>query len=293
MPYNADIMIENQYHNNGVYVSSDLDLKPYPIYVGDVLHVPDELIKMHTHGHYEFSLFIFGETEVIVGQKKYIVKPGDLLVTKPGDIHEFGPSIKDSMGFYYFGIAEIVPEDLAFVYMKNRHRLFTDCWDMEPLFAQLYNEAKYPKFGVQHVMHGIMTRILYLLARKMSPGTKDRQASCEIVGVARAYIDANLHHGITIKQVADYCCLSESRLSHVFTEKTGMSISGYINHVLMHSAIRMLEDTGNSITGIASELDYPSPQYFSRVFKKFWGYSPRECRLSMRKIHSDHNVHSK
>lgn len=290
MSYNADIMMQNQFHDECVYVNFSRDLKPCPIYVGDVMHTPDEIIRMHTHGHYEISLFLAGEAEVIIGQKKYTARPGDIIITKPGDIHQFSSNQKDGMGFFYFGIEKIIPEDLAFIYMKNRHRQFSDCWDIEPLFAEMFQEVKNPSYGVQHVVSALMTRILYLLGRRMAPNVKDRQAFCDVVGAARTYVDAHMRHGISTKEIAQHCCLSESRLSHVFTEKTGITLSGYINHVLMHAAIRMLEDTSNSITGIASQLGYPSPQYFSRVFKKFWGYSPRECRSSLHKIHGHYNL---
>jgi AraC-like DNA-binding protein len=251
------------------------------------MHTPDTQVGLHTHGHYEFSLFLTGDVDVLIGQKEYILRPGDVLVTKPGDIHQFSPRKKDGWGFLYFGIDRIVPEELGFAYMKNRRRQVHDCYDLKPLFTQMLDELRESNFGAQYVVSGLMTRILYLIARKIAPSARDRQASCEVVGRARAYVDANSRHGVSIKQVADACCLSESRLSHVFAEKTGMTLSGYITHVLMHSAIRMLEDTRNTISGISDHLGYPSPQYFSRVFKKFWGYSPRECRTALRKMHGD------
>ncbi|MCE5324739.1 AraC family transcriptional regulator [bacterium] len=282
-------MKQNLYYNECLFVSADRDIKPYPIYVGDVIHSPDNVVSLHTHGHYEFSLFLTGEVDVLIGQKRYILRPGDVLVTKPGDIHQFSPISKEKEGwhFIYFGIDRIEPEELGFAYMKNRRRQFHDCYDLKPLLAQMLDELRRSNFGVQNVVSSLMTRILYLIARKIAPSARDRQAFCDVVGSARAYIDANSRHGLSIKQIADACCLSESRLSHVFAEKTGMTLSGYIRHVLMHAAIRMLEDTHNTVTGIADHFGYPSPQYFSRVFKKFWGYSPRECRSALRRMHGD------
>ncbi|MEN6356925.1 MAG: AraC family transcriptional regulator [Armatimonadota bacterium] len=278
-------MGRDYYHHELLSVSADRDIKPFPIYVGDVLHSPDDQVGLHTHGHYEFSLFLTGEVDVVIGQKEYVLYPGDVLVTKPGDIHQFSPRRKEDWGFLYFGIELITPEELGFAYVKNRRRQFHDCWDLQPMFAQMLDELKQSNFGAQYVVSGLMTRTLYFIGRKIVPSARDRQATCEVVGKARAYIDANPRHGLSLKQVADACFLSESRLSHVFSEKTGMTLSGYITHVLMHSAIRMLEDTHNTVTGIADRLGYPSPQYFSRVFKKFWGYSPRECRTALRKMH--------
>ncbi len=283
-------MTNNHYREECLFVRSDRDIIPYPIYVGDVLHAPSKQIATHTHGHYEISLFLSGEVDVNIGEKKYHLQPGDVLMTKPGDIHSFASRKDEDWSFYYFGINKIAPEDLAFAFMKTRHRQFTDCSNMKPLFAQLYSELKQPGFGVQHVVSALTTNILYLLGRKIAGTAKDRQAYCDVAGGARAYIDAHAHHGITTKEIARECCLSESRLSHLFSQKTGMTLSGYITHVLMNSAIRMLEDKNNSISGIASHLGYPSPQYFSRVFKKFWGYSPRECRLSLKKMHGEFSL---
>lgn len=267
------------------FTTTDHAIKPYPIYVADVVHRYGSSVAPHTHGHYEFSLFLSGEVDVVVGQNEYTLSPGDLLLTMPGDIHQFSSKRYEDWRFLYFGIGQIAPEELRFHYMKNRRRQFHDCWEFRPLLEKMIEEVRKSSFGVQYVLSAVMTEILYLLARRIAPTTRDRQVLCDAVGIARAYIDANPCHGIRIKDIAATCCLSESRLSHVFAEKTGMTLSGYITYVLMHSAIMLLEDNQRSISDIAGQLGYPSPQYFSRVFKKFWGYSPRECRRALKRTH--------
>ena len=46
---------------------------------------------------------------------------------------------------------------------------------------------------------------------------------------------------------------------------------------------RLLDSSELSVKAIAAELGYPDPLYFSRLFSKTMGLSPRAYRSSVRK----------
>lgn len=52
----------------------------------------------------------------------------------------------------------------------------------------------------------------------------------------------------------------------------------WINEIsILHSQI-LLQDATRDIAGIAFEMKYKSPSYFTRLFKKVTGYSPSDYR---------------
>ena len=59
---------------------------------------------------------------------------------------------------------------------------------------------------------------------------------------------------------------------------TGLSPKAYMIQGEMEAAMELLRTTRMSISDVAASLDYTTPFYFSRVFKKFYGLSPQQVR---------------
>lgn len=72
--------------------------------------------------------------------------------------------------------------------------------------------------------------------------------------------------------------ISENYLNKCVKEATNKPPKQWINEIsILHSQI-LLQDKTRDIAGIAFELKYNSPSYFTRLFKKVTGYSPSDYR---------------
>ena len=92
------------------------------------------------------------------------------------------------------------------------------------------------------------------------------------------YIYNNLHTRITVVQLADYIGLNPSYLSKLFKKETGISISIYIQTRKIEAAQNMLKYSEYSISEIASTLAFTTQSYFTEVFRKKVGMSPKKYR---------------
>ena len=72
--------------------------------------------------------------------------------------------------------------------------------------------------------------------------------------------------------------LSYKYLEESFKKKTGMTIQQYHTDLRIHEAARLLRSTLLSVSEISAMIGYQDPLYFSNVFKKATGYSPRAYR---------------
>ena len=95
---------------------------------------------------------------------------------------------------------------------------------------------------------------------------------------AITYITANYNTEIHIKELADACNLSQSHFMYLFKEETGMTPLAYQQTLRIKDTMSALISTKVSITEIAAQVGYQDPLYFSRVFKKLVGMSPKEYR---------------
>lgn len=94
----------------------------------------------------------------------------------------------------------------------------------------------------------------------------------------KLYIQENLGRNLTLNEIANSVNYNSSYVSRYFKQMTGLSISQYIVQLRIDQAKKYLMSTNDSIQDISVKLGFESPQYFSLVFKKYTGFSPRTYR---------------
>lgn len=92
------------------------------------------------------------------------------------------------------------------------------------------------------------------------------------------YIYEHMHTRITVEKLAKVSNLSAPYLSRLFKHETGYSISQYIQLKKIEMAKEMLTTSNYSIAEISVSLAFPSQSYFTNVFKKNTGVTPRLYR---------------
>ncbi len=99
----------------------------------------------------------------------------------------------------------------------------------------------------------------------------------EIVNYLKQHRDEPFHS----ENVEEHMKLSYKYLEETFKKKTGMTIQQYHTALRIREAERLLGSTTHTISEISESLGYSDPLYFSNVFKKNTGYSPRAYRNSI------------
>lgn len=97
------------------------------------------------------------------------------------------------------------------------------------------------------------------------------------------YIYHHLSEPITAEDISQALYISRPYLSSKFKEEAGETITDFILKVKTDEGKHLLRYTGNSITSIGVYLGFSSQSHFSRVFKKYTGYTPGEYRTKYRK----------
>lgn len=100
----------------------------------------------------------------------------------------------------------------------------------------------------------------------------------KLVEQIRVYIDAHYQHKLTIQDIADHVHLSVNHIAGLFKKETGQTIFDYITSVRISTAKQLLDNPIYKIYEIADRTGYPDANYFTKVFKKYTGLSPKEYR---------------
>jgi AraC-like DNA-binding protein len=94
----------------------------------------------------------------------------------------------------------------------------------------------------------------------------------------RGYMLRQIHSPIALDPMADFFGVSKHHLCRVARRDLGRTIQVYWEAMKVAHADLMLSQFDLSIKQVGARLGYDDPFYFSRVFRKHRGISPREFR---------------
>ncbi|PHV70050.1 hypothetical protein CS063_12135 [Sporanaerobium hydrogeniformans] len=97
-----------------------------------------------------------------------------------------------------------------------------------------------------------------------------------------SYIKENIYNRLTLNEVALALNISPNYLSVIFKRKHPCGFSNYVSKVKIKKAKQLLAQGDMKIYEVSDLLNYTNAYYFSKVFKKVTGLTPKEYILTLR-----------
>lgn len=111
-----------------------------------------------------------------------------------------------------------------------------------------------------------------------SPRQDQRRPARRDIAPVRAYVEEHCAEKLTLESVAEHFFLNKHYLARLFKEQYGVSVNGYLTQVRITRAKQMLRFTDKPIALIGAECGLDDANYFSRIFKKVEGVTPKQYR---------------
>jgi AraC family transcriptional regulator, arabinose operon regulatory protein len=255
--------------------------------------------KYAGHDHHPINFGGFGDTQVDswllvftlagtgyfkAGLRDYELTPDSITLVEPGTLTDFSRSQSAGWNFYWVifqcadswrsylqwplagpGVRHLtLGEDAAAGIGHTLSQLYNNFIDSGPLKAELD--------------HNLLEQLLLRCASSMPP--EQSKALDPRVRAARSYIDEHYAADIVLQDVAAASNLSPSRLSGLFKKETGSSVMAYRNELRLVQAAQLLLHSKLRIADIGNQVGYSEQAFFSRIFRKHLGMSPRQYRAN-------------
>jgi len=123
-----------------------------------------------------------------------------------------------------------------------------------------------------------LCHMLRLLQMRMGNASQ-AQTQSAAADALLTFVQNNYMRDITIRDVAQGCACSESTVSHLFKQHTGLPIMKYIAALRMEQAEKLLRSSNLPVSTVAQMCGFSNVNYFPTAFKKHTGITPTEYRL--------------
>lgn len=102
--------------------------------------------------------------------------------------------------------------------------------------------------------------------------------SNSIIEKTIAYLNENYRSDFSLKALAYHVHINSSYLSRLFKKETGDTITDAIKKIRLEKAKKLLQNTDMKTYEVASAVGINDPAYFSVIFKKHTGMSPKDYK---------------
>ena len=95
---------------------------------------------------------------------------------------------------------------------------------------------------------------------------------------AVAYISAHYMEKLTLRDLAANLYLNDTYLSKLFRQELNTSFTDYLNNTRIEHSIELMRSTDKSLLEIAGLVGFDDQSYFTKIFKKITGMTPRQYK---------------
>ncbi len=218
------------------------------------------------------TLLDLKEGDPLVDKLKYAAK-GDI----QGIIEESMSLIKKNPDQFSV-FASYLLVDLIFAVSKLVEKLGGNIKELNPEILQrkFIDDAVSDEARFKKTLEQVLIFALEFRDSKMTGKYAD------VILKAKRYIEENYaDQNTTLTTVAQAVALSPNHFSTIFSQECKTTFIEYLTNVRLENAKRLMRETDMKGYDIAYECGFSDPHYFSYIFKKNTGLSPREYKLSV------------
>ena len=158
------------------------------------------------------------------------------------------------------------------------------------LFKEMIHELQNCKTGYEDLLTMYLRQIFLLVQRTRQEERPTVSTYIqEEMEFARRYFNEHYNEPISIQEYAESRNMSVCYFQRNFKQIVKHTPMQYLMTIRVNNAASLLETTDYSVAEIAAIVGYEDPLYFSRLFRKIKGVSPRDYRKLVQEGKQEHD----
>ena len=234
---------------------------------------------------YQLIYVAEGKLHLTLDGKEQTIPKGNMVLFRPGEPQIYDLRAKDKPETYWvhFTGREVpdilerhgIPEGVN-VFFTGLSRNYK--W----LFRQMIQELQLKRASFSDILSLQLRQLFLYISRNSAEGPHVTADLLNEIENAMHYFNENFCQQIVIEDYAREHHMTSWWFIQNFKKITRMTPTQYILSLRISNAMALLDNTDYSIAKISSAVGYENALYFSRLFCKHVGVSPREYRKRQR-----------
>ena len=228
---------------------------------------------------YVFEYILKGKGTVVVDSVEYTAREGDVYILRKGTSHRYFSDAEDPWIKVFFNVRGDLVGSLLSAYGINE--VVLEGRKLKDMFMAVY-DFTHSDLGLNDITERctmMLHRILYNIYadKQKKPMNSDEALRLKL------YIDSHMSENITVEALSAMIYRSKDYTIKLFKREFGQTPYAYLLSKRMEAASYLLKNTSSAVKSIAMNLGYEDQHYFSNVFKKEFGVSPKVFREENKK----------
>lgn len=241
--------------------------------------------EMHSHpGYAELMLVRTGKGVVNVDGRQETLSAGDFVLCGAGEPHSYHSVGEEPMTGVSCGFARLMcrgMEENSFIAHSDQPVVHAGGGSaaLDTLLSVLEKAALDPSTASEEVCSYLSAAVVTVALRiHRTAAEQAEQAHYELGVRTRMYLDRHYLEPLTLDGIAQAMGVSKNHLDRVFAESAGCSPVQYIIRRRMARAQTLLASTDQTIRHVAAQCGYSNYNYFTELFRRTVGMTPRDYR---------------
>ena len=239
---------------------------------------------------YDYTLVFISKGEGLFESSQVLlrkIKEGACFFLYPGIWHRYKPNPKLGWEEYWVSFKGSYPDELMLKDFFSLKAPIVDIGFNEQfldLFHRLIETVKTANPGYQQVIPGITLEILGIVnaISKFKIDNNNNNQTSRLISKAKFILQEAIERPINLEEMAKDLPMGYSKFRKVFRQETGLSPNQYYLEMRLNKAKSLLMTTDLNIVEISHLTGFETLFYFSALFKKKNGVSPKFYRRSIK-----------
>lgn len=234
----------------------------------------DDIWEYHFHKKMELIYVFKGEVDCMINDKTYFLKSGDFGLCLPYDIHSYTPKENTEYAVLVFS------ENLVYDFYKKIANKTATEYIFRPkntikeyVVSRLMNNKSFSVFTLKSCLYALVDE--YLAKVKLVP---KNHTYTEMISAVTDFVSENHTKKITLLDLAKELGYDYNYMSRHFKNVFKMNFTDFVNMYRLETAIKLLDETSESVTNVAMNSGFQSVRSFHNFFKKIMKITPIEYR---------------
>ena len=270
---------------------------PITYFHDELVTLPDWAGPLHWHPEFEIATAKFGVLDYQVGEHHIILEAGDSIFVNGNMLHgikQLSGDVPDPMPNIVFSGTLIAPEtsdiyqkyilpiaqfdSLPFVVFRHSNLSHSE---VNCIIRDIYRQMNEKKVCYELSVQRNINRIFEFLYSNFTVLPKTEATRIQINNQIRlqkmlSYIYENYAESVTLEDIAKAADISRSEAGRCFRTYMGCSPVEALIQYRLQMAHRLLSERTQTLQQVSYACGFNSVNYFSRQFKKRFGYAPSQ-----------------